>query len=260
MSTKIFKISILIIILCLGKIAIAERIEESGEYSCIVNFYDFAVFANHWLESGTGLPADLDKNGTVDFNDLKLLTDFWLWPCPSNWPPRGPLCLVDFEKFNIFAEYWLQSGFGLPADLDHSEAVDFTDFKLFVDVWLSNCPDNWPLLMEMKTWYRDADKDGYGNPKISVQSITQPPGYVSDNTDCDDYNAGINPSEEEVCDGIDNNCNGMIDENTSYDINPCQTALCIYGYLIIMNKPNGTPCTSGGIPGSCQDGTCVPDK
>ena len=36
-------------------------------------------------------------------------------------------------------------------------------------------------------------------------------GYTSD-TDCNDANAAINPGASEVCDGIDNNCNGNIDE------------------------------------------------
>lgn len=38
------------------------------------------------------------------------------------------------------------------------------------------------------TYYQDADHDGYGNPNVTtvVCSNTAPPGYVTDNTDCDD--------------------------------------------------------------------------
>lgn len=43
-------------------------------------------------------------------------------------------------------------------------------------------------------WYRDADHDGYGSPYDTASGTATPPaGYVSNNTDCDDSNAAINP-------------------------------------------------------------------
>ncbi len=61
-------------------------------------------------------------------------------------------------------------------------------------------------------WYADTDTDGYGNPGVSLQQNTQPNGYVADDTDCNDIDAAISPAATELIDGIDNNCNGEVDD------------------------------------------------
>jgi gliding motility-associated-like protein len=62
------------------------------------------------------------------------------------------------------------------------------------------------------TFFRDADGDGFGNAALTTQACTQPLGYVSDNTDCDDNNGAVNTSAVEICNTIDDNCNTQIDE------------------------------------------------
>jgi uncharacterized repeat protein (TIGR03803 family) len=41
------------------------------------------------------------------------------------------------------------------------------------------------------TYYRDADKDGYGNFNDSLRACSQPEGYVKEHTDCNDNSAAI---------------------------------------------------------------------
>jgi len=55
---------------------------------CIVAFDDFARFAEHWLETGEDLPADLykDEHNIVNWLDLKLFVEEWLCYCPVGWP------------------------------------------------------------------------------------------------------------------------------------------------------------------------------
>ena len=57
------------------------------------------------------------------------------------------------------------------------------------------------------TYYIDADHDGFGAGTASNYCTSQGAGYSTVNTDCNDANVSISPMAEELCDGIDNDCN-----------------------------------------------------
>ncbi len=60
-------------------------------------------------------------------------------------------------------------------------------------------------------WYTDADGDGYGDNATMVLACEQPSGTVANNGDCDDAHAEAHPGGEEVCDSLDNDCDGTVD-------------------------------------------------
>ena len=74
------------------------------------------------------------------------------------------------------------------------------------------------LIASDNTWYEDADGDGYGNELVFLTACTAPVGYVQQSGDCVDNDSSIYPSAEELCDGIDNNCDDLVDDNCNTDI------------------------------------------
>ncbi|RZJ66950.1 MAG: T9SS type A sorting domain-containing protein [Flavobacterium sp.] len=66
------------------------------------------------------------------------------------------------------------------------------------------------------TWYVDADNDNYGDSALpTVQACTEPALYAAVGGDCNDSVAAVNPGATEVAfNGVDDNCNGTIDEGS----------------------------------------------
>lgn len=61
-------------------------------------------------------------------------------------------------------------------------------------------------------WYPDIDGDGAGDAGGAKQTCEVPPEGRFEGTDCDDQNAMVYPEMVELCDQVDNNCNGTVDE------------------------------------------------
>lgn len=61
-------------------------------------------------------------------------------------------------------------------------------------------------------WWRDFDGDGFGDAGAPVATCAPPPGYVANALDCDDTSSAIHPNAVESCNGVDDNCNGAVDE------------------------------------------------
>jgi len=75
----------------------------------------------------------------------------------------------------------------------------------------SSCgPEDTPCTKQ--TYYLDADGDGYGTDDYTIEECEPKDGYIAQNGDCDDSNAAIHLGATEICNGIDDNCDGNIDE------------------------------------------------
>ncbi len=64
-------------------------------------------------------------------------------------------------------------------------------------------------------WYRDLDNDGHGDTNASVSACAAPAGYVASKDDCDDLDRTAYPGAAEVCDGVDDDCDGTKDDGVT---------------------------------------------
>ncbi|MBP9881747.1 MAG: putative metal-binding motif-containing protein, partial [Chitinophagales bacterium] len=67
-----------------------------------------------------------------------------------------------------------------------------------------------------QSFYKDTDSDGFGDVLTDSVACDIPAGYVSDSTDCNDTNPDIHPFLSDICNSIDDNCNGVTDEDAIF--------------------------------------------
>ncbi|MFT6819939.1 MAG: hypothetical protein ACJATT_003763 [Myxococcota bacterium] len=65
---------------------------------------------------------------------------------------------------------------------------------------------------DQAVWYADSDLDGFGGT-TSIQQCEAPIGYVGQSGDCVDTSSAINPAATEICNGFDDNCDTLVDDN-----------------------------------------------
>ena len=117
------------------------------------------------------------------------------------------------------------------------------------------------------SYFVDADGDGYGSTTVvQLCAATAPSGYATNNTDCDD---NFVSSVSEVANGIDDNCNGLIDEGitppvptVTSPINLCKgnpsvllTAISIAGYTLKWYTTQTITTSLSAAPQATSDAT-----
>ncbi len=136
-----------------------------------------------------------------------------------------------------------------------------------------------------RAFYPDADSDLYGSSSAAATLACAPPaGFVENNLDCNDANNQQKPGVVEICDAIDNDCDGTTNEpgaeascypgvtNTAWSCvaNACAVASCTGSFRncdgtvsngceadITSNAANCGACgATCGVAGACTASTC----
>jgi hypothetical protein len=77
-----------------------------------------------------------------------------------------------------------------------------------------DCDDADPAVGELLDWYRDLDADGYGAGAVVEARACRPddPRLASSASDCDDRDVDVNPGAPEICNRVDDDCDGLVDD------------------------------------------------
>ncbi|HNC98961.1 MAG TPA: putative metal-binding motif-containing protein, partial [Myxococcota bacterium] len=100
-------------------------------------------------------------------------------------------------------------------DCDDADAAAWTGASEACDYHDNDCDGQIDEGAAFSLWYADGDSDGFGSPSTTIEDCEAlpPSGYVQTGTDCDDSDASSSPVATERCDGRDQDCDGVVDNN-----------------------------------------------
>jgi hypothetical protein len=155
-------------------------------------------------------PDDSDGDGVCDSVDI-CAGDDTLDSDDDGYPDDCDNCPTIAQQFQRDDD---GDGHGGQCDCDDADPEVNSDAFEVCDGRDQNCDDlidNDPI--DGVVFYRDADGDGEGTGDLTVTGCDDaaPAGYVGNARDCDDTSAEISTAAPEVCDGLDNNCDGAAD-------------------------------------------------
>ncbi|MBX7102217.1 MAG: hypothetical protein K1X89_31160 [Myxococcaceae bacterium] len=119
-----------------------------------------------------------------------------------------------------------------------------------------NCNGQVDEGLSAATTYPDLDGDGFGDVKGAAMTGCVGSARATSHDDCDDTRAGVHPGASEVCNQLDDNCDGRIDENAQAR---CGTGWCarLSPTCNAVDCRPGTPSTEvcNGLDDDCDGET-----
>ncbi len=141
---------------------------------------------------------------------------------PSVLTPAGPLSLCLGDSVLITSTpiagatwQWQRNGIDIPGATSFQYYADTAgSYSLKTSCGVSFTLSSAVVVNQINslTWYADADGDGFGNAQIDSSFCFAIPGWVNDSNDCEDADVNRYPGAAEVCNLVDDDCDGMVDE------------------------------------------------
>jgi len=97
-------------------------------------------------------------------------------------------------------------------DCDDEDPFNYPGGLELCDELDNDCDGEVDEMVTDVDWFLDADGDGFGDPSDTVTSCERQLGRVLRGGDCADGNPVIHPDVVERCNGVDDDCDGTVDE------------------------------------------------
>lgn len=175
-----------------------------------------------WQFEVVGLPTYL---GAVEFK-VTLAAEGWAWEVPVSVVVDGGAVWFRDEDGDGFGDPHYpaimcssQPGYAANSlDCFDGSAAVYPGAIEQCDAMDNDCNGWIDDELELTTWYRDVDQDGYGSSSVLVENCYCPAGYVAFPGDCNDNDPFTFPGAPGNQSGHDNNCDGTIGPE---EANPC---------------------------------------
>lgn len=184
---------------------------------------EFHINANQFLAAEIGPSVDVTLQWATyrDASDQTSLSRIWggIHPPFDDMPGRFVGAEVGQEAFYKARTYFYKDedndGFFSYEDCDDHNAAIHPHAVEVCDNIDNDCNGFTDDNIQIYTYYPDMDGDGFGDAAGRVDTCLSeiPQGFVTNGDDCNDTNIAMYPTAIESCDGIDNDCNGLVDDN-----------------------------------------------
>lgn len=174
-----------------------------------------------WIDNGSDFTVSATACATAntltwDMPDFAMLTPIYVriyaFSASSNFNGIATIEHVTLGGFVTFADV---------DDDGYTSDVDCDDFNPAVNPGASevcnaiddDCDGTADDGLTFLNYYTDADGDGFGSSAVApVSSCLPVAGSVTNNGDCNDADAAVNPDVAEICNGLDEDCDGSVDD------------------------------------------------
>jgi len=200
---------------------------EAGEEYLLGVFIPLYQDVTYWWGNagvnnlGWGLSdgARFSTNGSVPQGQPPSTIEWW----EGDWSDTAYHARITVS----FGEDLDGDGAGSFSDCDDTNATIYPGADELCDEIDNDCDDQIDEDVVYVDYFQDSDEDGFGDSDISETACDgQPDGFTDRGQDCDDTNGAVYPGADEVCDGVDNDCDGELLPDESVDADGDGSPVC----------------------------------